>query len=58
MIVTQKFVKEIHAMAIRGHTESLSLEEALEVLSNIGMITYLVMDEHEQDQIDETGKVT
>lgn len=57
MEVTQKFVKEIHAMAVKAHTESLSLEEALTALRNIGMITYLVMDENEQEQIDETGEV-
>ena len=57
MKVTQKFVKEIHAIAVKAHTESLSLEEALEALKNIGMITYLVMDEDEQEQIDETGEV-
>ena len=55
--MTQKFVKEIHTMAVDAHTKSITLEEALTALRNIGMITYLVMDEDEQEQIDETGKV-
>lgn len=57
MEVTQKFVKEIHAIAVKAHTESISLEETLKALKDIALVTYLVMDEDEQEQIDETGEV-